>query len=271
MRLVTVWSMRLGTVALAAAMLLLPLPALADRPGAADLLLRAFRYEHGEGVPQDYGRALALYCDASRQGSAGAALDIGWMFLSGRGVSRDIAVGTAWLRLAARRGSGQAVELLELIVRAPAVETRGCGALARTLARRAPAKEIASLVASIGAETRLDPRLLSAVIATESAFQPDAVSPRQARGLMQLTDGTARRFGVSNVFEPADNIRGGALYLRWLLRRFDGDLPLALAGYNAGEGAVARYGGVPPYAETRAYVDRVLSLYPAPSDRLPLR
>lgn len=134
-----------------------------------------------------------------------------------------------------------------------------------------PPKAIASLVVKIGAEYKLDPDLLFAVIATESAFQADAVSSRQARGLMQLTDETARRFGVSNVFEPADNIRGGAKYLRWLLTYFDGDLSLTLAAYNAGENAVTRYGSIPPFAETRTYVEKVLSLYPAQRDQAAAR
>ncbi|HUN49338.1 MAG TPA: transglycosylase SLT domain-containing protein [Stellaceae bacterium] len=258
-------------LALAAALLVLPLPARAEKPGAEDQLILALRYEHGAGLPQDLGRALALYCEASRQGSAVAALNIGWMFLNGRGVPRDVPAGTAWLRLAARRGSGEAAQLLELLPVAPATDSRGCSAPAPavTVVRGAPPPEVAGLVARIGAETKLDPNLLSAVIAAESAFHADAVSPRQARGLMQLTDGTARRFGVGNVLEPADNIRGGARYLRWLLQRFDGSLPLALAGYNAGESAVARYGSIPPYPETRAYVEKVLALYPARDRPLP--
>ena len=100
-----------------------------------------------------------------------------------------------------------------------------------------------------------------AVIAAESAFQSDAVSPRNARGLMQLMPDTAQRFGVNDVFDAGENIRGGAKYLRWLLTYFEGDLSLTLAAYNAGEGAVTRYGGIPPFPETRAYVQKVRALY----------
>lgn len=267
----TFWLMSLRAVALSTAILLLPRPALADGPHVAAEVALALRYEHGDGVPRDYGRALGLYCDAARQGSADAALDIGWMFLTAHGVARDTVAGTAWLRLAAKRGNGQASHLLELLVGMPAGNAGGCREPPRAVARPMPPPAIAGLVAEIGAEYKVDPRLLSAVIAAESAFQPDAVSPHRARGLMQLTDETARRFGVRDVFEPVDNIRGGARYLRWLLARFDGNLSLALAGYNAGETAVVRYGSVPPYAETRAYVERVLSLYPLPRDRLPPR
>ena len=99
--------------------------------------------------------------------------------------------------------------------------------------------------------------LLLAVIAVESAGQSHAVSPKGARGLMQLIPATARRFGVGNSFDPGENINGGAAYLDWLLRTFREDPVLALAGYNAGEGAVQKYKGVPPYAETRDYVVKV--------------
>ncbi len=99
--------------------------------------------------------------------------------------------------------------------------------------------------------------LLIAVIAVESSGKDQAVSPKGAQGLMQLIPATARRFGVRNSFDPAQNILGGAAYLDWLLRNFGEDPILALAGYNAGEGAIERSKGVPPYAETRDYVVRV--------------
>ena len=105
--------------------------------------------------------------------------------------------------------------------------------------------------------------LLVAVIAVESNGNSRAISPKGAGGLMQLMPATARRFGVTNSLAPAQNIRGGATYLDWLLRRFRGDAVLALAGYNAGEGAVDRYKGVPPFAETRDYVAKVAGAYSA--------
>jgi soluble lytic murein transglycosylase-like protein len=98
-----------------------------------------------------------------------------------------------------------------------------------------------------------------AVVRHESGFDPEARSPAGARGLMQLMPATARRFGVDDPDDPAQNLRGGTRYLRWLLDRYQGDVRLALAGYHAGEGAVARHGGVPPYRETREYVRRVLA------------
>ncbi len=108
----------------------------------------------------------------------------------------------------------------------------------------------------------LRPELVRAVIVVESAFNPRAVSKRGAQGLMQLKPSTARRYGVSNAFDPEQNITAGAHYLRDLLRRFGNDLELTLAAYNAGEEAVERYGrSIPPFAETRHYVPAVLRVY----------
>ncbi|MDE3167157.1 MAG: lytic transglycosylase domain-containing protein [Acidobacteriota bacterium] len=113
---------------------------------------------------------------------------------------------------------------------------------------------IAEAVSRIAAEHSLPPRLIHSVIRVESNYNPYAVSAKGALGIMQLIPETARRFGVKDVFNPVENIQGGAKYLRYLLDVFDGSYPLALAAYNAGEAAVARYGGIPPYPETQTYV-----------------
>ncbi len=115
------------------------------------------------------------------------------------------------------------------------------------------------LLASL--EARVSPALTLAVIAVESAGRADAVSRAGALGMMQLMPETALRFGVADVFAPDQNIAGGVKYLDWLLTEFEDDPILALAGYNAGEGAVRSHAGVPPFAETRAYVPRVLAAY----------
>jgi soluble lytic murein transglycosylase-like protein len=142
-----------------------------------------------------------------------------------------------------------------------------CGAL--FCAPPAPASPSASRTAAIGkpyqrliertAERhQLDPLLLAARVEVESGRNAEAVSPKGARGLGQLMPATARRFEVGDVHDPAENLDGAARYLAWLIERYQGDLTLALAAYNAGEGAVDRHLGVPPYPETQAYVRKVL-------------
>ncbi|HXR34743.1 MAG TPA: lytic transglycosylase domain-containing protein [Candidatus Binataceae bacterium] len=126
-----------------------------------------------------------------------------------------------------------------------------------TAAAAPPPIGVPELVARIAAQHSLPPELIHSVIQVESNYNPYAVSSKGARGLMQLIPATARRFGVADVFNPADNIQGGARYLKYLLDLYGGNYPLALAAYNAGEGAVAKYGMVPPYRETENYVKLV--------------
>lgn len=123
-----------------------------------------------------------------------------------------------------------------------------------------PTPELVGLVARIVRGSEIDPRLVLAVIAAESGFDRQAVSPKKALGLMQLMPETVARFGVRNPFDAEENIRAGASYLLLLLRKYR-DLKLALAAYNAGEGPVLSHGAVPPYAETTDYIARVLRLY----------
>jgi soluble lytic murein transglycosylase-like protein len=118
---------------------------------------------------------------------------------------------------------------------------------------------ILRFVRLVAPEYGLRPALVLAVMATESNFNAAAVSPKNAQGLMQLMPGTAARFGVRDTLDPVQNMRGGMAYLRWLLATFQGDIALVAAAYNAGERAVERYLGVPPYAETRSYVLKVLA------------
>lgn len=113
----------------------------------------------------------------------------------------------------------------------------------------------------------LDPGLVLAVVSVESGFRPEAVSPKGAQGLMQLMPGTSRELGVADPFDPGQNLDGGVRHLGALLAVYDGDLTRALAAYNAGQGAVARHGGVPPYRETQAYVKKVLARYRPPKPR----
>jgi soluble lytic murein transglycosylase-like protein len=123
---------------------------------------------------------------------------------------------------------------------------------------RDAAGRYADAIATAADRNALDRALLAAVAKVESNFNPYAVSPRGACGILQLMPQTVKRFGVRNVFDFTQNIEAGARYLRWLLDRFDGRVDLALAGYNAGEGAVDRHHGIPPFAETEWYVIKVL-------------
>jgi len=122
--------------------------------------------------------------------------------------------------------------------------------------------EVDGFIVESGKRNSVDPLLLYSIMHQESSFKARALSPKGARGLMQLMPPTASRFGVTNIWDPKQNIEGGARYMRFLLDLFSGDVRLALAGYNAGEGAVMKYGyQVPPYLETREYVRRIGNRY----------
>lgn len=135
---------------------------------------------------------------------------------------------------------------------------RPIGALGKT---GTPPRHIAPLIGAAARHSQVDPALIEAVVRVESGFNAGAISPKGAQGLMQLMPATARRYGVEDPMDPAQNLLGGARYLRDLIDRF-ATLPLALAAYNAGEAAVERHGNaIPPYAETVAYVPKVLAHY----------
>ena len=147
---------------------------------------------------------------------------------------------------------------------ASAVSTASRKAPADALVSRRPvdSRPFADLIASVSLRHGINPALVHAVIEAESNYRPTAKSHVGARGLMQVMPATARDLGVTStglLFDPARNVEAGVKYLKALLERFDGDLPTALAAYNAGPGAVAKYDGIPPYPETRNYVRKVLS------------
>ena len=118
------------------------------------------------------------------------------------------------------------------------------------------------MIAGTANRHQVDPKLVRAIVRVESNFNPSAVSPRGASGLMQLIPATARRFGVSNVFDPGANLDGGVRYLKYLMNLYGGDLKLSLAAYNAGENAVADHNGIPPYRETQDYLRKISEIYP---------
>ncbi len=239
--------------------------------------MEATAFEHGEGVTRNSTRAAALYCLAAREGDAASQYHLGWMLAHGRGVPRDDAQAAYFFAAAAAQGDGPAARMLQHLgpvveaeppcMRPPPPEPtpqqaaapvlRSLDAVQRRTPPQAP-KPIVDLVNKLAPQFQLEPHLVLAIIAAESNFDPDAVSPKNAQGLMQLIPETATRFNVRNPFDPAQSIRGGMAYLRWLMAYFEGDVTLVAAAYNAGEATVEKYRGVPPYAETRAYVARIL-------------
>ena len=260
--------------ALLAGLLSLGAPAGAADSGAAgvaDLLAGAARLEHGEGVPRDLPQALAMYCRAARQGNAQAQYALGWMLANGRGAARDDGAAAQLFALAAAQGHPQAQAMLQLTNAAPSTPLPACmlpdtaftpmAPEPRVLYPQADSKQIGALVDLLAPQFDIDPRLAMAIIAIESGFNTRAVSPKNAQGLMQLIPETAERFRVKDAFDAEQNIRGGLAYLRWLLAYFKGDVQLVAAAYNAGEKAVERHKGVPPYAETQEYVKRLARLY----------
>lgn len=280
-----------GLLALGSALSLVPvctLAAVASISPTVDELMRsgdataqtewARRYVHAEGVPRDRAAAVRLYCEASRVGHAPAQAALGWLYAYGRGVDRDDTLAAAWFRRAAMTGDVHAARMLARLGGGEELEDHdarcvlpgGREVLPLLDGASGPARAIiARWVEHLAPDFELDPALVLAVIEVESAFDPGALSPKRAMGLMQLIPETAERFGVRDAYDPEQNLRGGMAYLRWLLDHFDGNVRLALAGYNAGERAVARYRGVPPYAETRAYVRKVMARLDEPPTRPP--
>ena len=243
------------------------LEAAAQRGEVQALVTLATVYERGEAVERDLLRSNALWCKAAARGNAEALLRMGQIYGSGREVMRNEGVAALLISRAAELGSERAKEILPLI-------SRGVGSLmpacmyepvaetaAESKALLNVRSDIARLVQRWAPEYSIDPALVMALIATESNFDPLAVSPKNAQGLMQLIPATAVRFGVKKPFDAAENLKGGLAYLRWLMAYFKGDVALVLAAYNAGEQAVDRYRGIPPYRETREYVKQITSVY----------
>lgn len=226
--------------------------------------------EHGLGVPKDGAKAAALYCQAAKLGDPESQFNLGWLYANGRGVPRDDRLAAFFFRSAADQGVEQARSMLTMVGE-PEGDLPACLRNDKivqpptTVALAAPKpppivapKPIADLVHMLAPSYKLEPQLVLAIIKAESNFDTLALSPKSAMGLMQLIPETAARFNVQKPYDPKQNISGGMAYLRWLLAYFEGDLALVAAAYNAGEGTVERYRGVPPFGETQAYVAKVL-------------
>ncbi|MEF7614668.1 transglycosylase SLT domain-containing protein [Aquincola sp. MAHUQ-54] len=245
----------------------------------------AQRHEIGNGVARDPAFAAALYCRAAKLGDAESQFHLGWMYANARGVERHDGWAAYFFEAAAAQGVPQAPNMLRLLggaspeqpdcLREPsrpadpaALAVADAAAAAAEAAERLKAtapKPIVDMVMKLAPEFDVHPGLALAIIKAESNFDTQALSPKNAMGLMQLIPETAERFAVKNPFDARQNIRGGLAYLRWLLAYFEGDVSLVAAAYNAGEGTVERFQGVPPYNETRAYVRRVLGLAGMPA------
>jgi transglycosylase-like protein with SLT domain/Sel1 repeat-containing protein len=248
---------------------------------AETLRNQARAYEHGEGVDKNQELAASLYCDASRHGDAEAQYSLGWMYANGRGVPRDDNMASYFFGLAAEQGHEYAKKMLRFVgdyvdpevpqcmrktftkpeQRQQSVRYKPSSELAEFVPITPDEKLVFALVNRYAPEYGIDPKLVLAVIKQESNFNPAARSSKNAQGLMQLIPETAARFNVKRPFDPEQNMRGGLAYLRWLLAYFQGNVPLVVAAYNAGEGAVNRFRGIPPYPETHAYVRRIMELF----------
>lgn len=263
-----------------------PAPAWTDEPPVlARMIEDGYRAERSR-LPV---LAASRYCQAARFGSIEAQYLLGRLLLKRPSHALSANGATDLLAMAARQGHAGAQQLLaEHPLSAtgtalPECLQSGDKATLADSGQAVPHEVVERFVAALP-ETRrrharlvqrlaprygIDPRLALAVVRTESNFDASARSPRNALGLMQLIPDTASRFGVADPLDPEQNVRGGLAYLNWLLKRFDGDVLMTAAAYNAGEGAVERHGGVPPYAETQEYVRRIVAFYRASHHETP--
>ena len=261
-------------------------------PAVRQLLYQASTIESTAQQADSAWQTAVLYCQTARWGSAEGQYRLGMLYAFGQGVPESRPFAAALFSLAATLGHARAQLMLDSI-ELTSVELPACvnhdqlpekapiaseaptfnGIDLQHLAGTTPAIDqyllklpasrrwIIPLASTLSAWYALDPKLVLSLIAVESNFQTHVQSPKAAAGLMQLIPDTAERFNVRNAFDATQNLRGGMRYLRWLLSYYRGNLPYVLAAYNAGEGRVDRYKGVPPFPETRAYVQRIVALY----------
>jgi len=244
-------------------------------PRIRALLEQAWALEHGTGGQlRNQAHAAALYCEAARYGSSEGHFRSGLLYLQGDASVRDMSKARSFLSFAQELGHPASERFLGKIDGLAQVSIAIPDCLNPEYVYVPPRFDLAAYVGALQRERQavaalivkwapaygVDQRLALAIAAVESNFNPRAVSPKQAQGVMQLMPDTAQRFNVVNPMDPEQNVRGGLAYLKWLLRRFAGNQVLTVAAYNAGEGAVQRYNGPPPFLETRGYLARVLKL-----------
>lgn len=270
-------------------LLAIALPLHAEVPAWTDEPIELVRLIENANRANSAGNRLVaarLYCTAAAHGSLEAQYQLGRLYLGPLRARRGHDTGHVLLALAAQRGHARAETLLSSIRKPlpgdldshlpPCLYAAGALPSAEgevVVPHEVVEHYIAGLPRNHRAHARLvqrlaprfdvDARLALAIVRAESNFNPTARSPRNAMGLMQLIPDTAERFGVRDAFDPEQNVRGGLAYLKWLIARYDGDIARVAGAYNAGEGAVDRFGGVPPYAETEEYVRRILAFYRA--------
>lgn len=239
-----------------------------EAPRVVATLEQAAAAERGIGGFRRPWLAATLYCDAGMMGSAEGFYQIGRLLNERNSIVYNPALANAYLGLAVRLGHRAALDK-HVPVQDEAPLPDDCAEFSRRLADEAfdvdgylavlplVRQRIATLIRRHAPRFDVDARFALAVALAESNLNQHAVSPKNAQGVMQLIPETQERFGVRRPFDPESNIRGALIYIRWLSERFDGDLALVAAAYNAGEGMVEKYGGIPPFPETQQYVRRV--------------
>ena len=253
-------------------------------PNAA-LVAMAFKFNRSNGSPSSYADVVAKYCKEAKTGDADAFYALAWMYENGKGVFADKTIAAQLYAKAAEQGHSSAKQsvarltdvvpatnVLTCLIPDPPVakiitpDVESAAEEYKVISDKTAAlfysqRSILKIVNKLAPKYKIDSNLAMAFIAVESNFNAQATSPKNAQGLMQLIPETAQRFGVKDAYKAEENIKGGLAYLRWLLAYYKGDVELVAAAYNAGEGAVDKYKGVPPYPETRMYVKKIANLY----------
>lgn len=254
------------------------------------LVEMAFKFGKSGSNVNSYQEVHDQYCKAARDGDANAQYAMGWIYEHGKGVAKNSQIAHLYYSMAAEQQHALALESMSettvvklegdmltdlpkcmqpdpvIVVQmqpqtmaAPIIEENPISE--RTAALFMAQKRIYRIVNKVAEKHQIDPNLVMTFIAIESGFDPQATSVRNAQGLMQLIPETAARFGVKDAYKPEDNIKGGVAYLKWLLAYYQGNIEFVAAAYNAGEKAVDKYKGVPPYEETKLYVKKIAKLY----------